>query len=114
MTCTHTVPYMTWYMKISNLYLKSLPPGNPPRQVELDAIVHKEAAIEGDRTKHIWWRIRKTAVTGVAMNSTLSPKHELFIGIMGTWPRLDRSILKRYSSLNGSVLWKVCRLDMLL
>jgi hypothetical protein len=39
---------MMWYMKISLPYLEPLPPGDPPRPVEVDAIIHEEA--EGYRT----------------------------------------------------------------
>ncbi|MCH80404.1 serine/threonine-protein phosphatase 7 long form-like protein, partial [Trifolium medium] len=49
-----TQDYMTWYMKISHLYIITLPPENPPRPTELDAIVQQEASTEA-REHMIWW-----------------------------------------------------------
>ncbi|MCI12234.1 hypothetical protein A2U01_0033337 [Trifolium medium] len=41
--------YMTWYIKNSHPYLEPLPPGDPPRSAELDAIIHEEAEADGHR-----------------------------------------------------------------
>ncbi|KAK2443670.1 hypothetical protein QL285_014755 [Trifolium repens] len=41
--------YMTWYMKISHPYLEALPQGDTPRPDDIDAIIHDEAQVEGQR-----------------------------------------------------------------
>ncbi|MCI41909.1 hypothetical protein A2U01_0063143, partial [Trifolium medium] len=40
-------------MKILYPYLEPLQPGDPPRPVELDAIIHKEAEVEDQRTTNL-------------------------------------------------------------
>jgi hypothetical protein len=42
--------YMMWYMKISLPYLEPLPPGDPPRPAEVDAIINEEVEANGQRT----------------------------------------------------------------
>ncbi|GAU34819.1 hypothetical protein TSUD_394450 [Trifolium subterraneum] len=42
--------YTTWYIRISHLYLEPLPPGDLPRPAKLNAIIHEEAEVDGQRT----------------------------------------------------------------
>ncbi|MCI47528.1 hypothetical protein A2U01_0068770, partial [Trifolium medium] len=39
--------YMRWYFRISHSYMLPLPPGDPPRPCEVEALVEEEAEAEG-------------------------------------------------------------------
>ncbi|MCI52458.1 putative IMP dehydrogenase/GMP reductase, partial [Trifolium medium] len=39
--------YMRWYFQISYPYMRPLPPGDPPRPCEAEAIIEEEAELEG-------------------------------------------------------------------